>query len=107
MLRILRLPSSPKGEIVGIMILVWLYGSGVVPYGNSLKWKNSVQALKMMENKRFADASFKRCGPAGLPFRKCGHTRRFSVHEVRSPSSLTPMQRSTLTWGFLCLDLDI
>jgi len=59
-LRILRLPSSPKGEIVGIMILVWLYGTGVVLDGNSLKWQNSVQALKMMEIKRFAGETFKR-----------------------------------------------
>jgi len=55
-LRILRLPSSPKGEIVGIMILVWLYGTGVVLDGNSFKWQNSDQALKMMKNKRFAGA---------------------------------------------------
>jgi len=41
-LRILRLPSSPKGEIVGIMILVWHYGIGVVLDGNSLKWQISV-----------------------------------------------------------------
>jgi len=45
-LRILRLPSSPKGEIVGIMILMWLYGIGVVLDGNSYKWKKSDQALK-------------------------------------------------------------
>ena len=56
MLRILRLPSSPKGEIVGIMILVWLYGTGVVLDGNSFTWQKSDQALKMMENKRFAGA---------------------------------------------------
>jgi len=36
-LRILRLPSSPKGEIVSIMILVWPYVTGVVLDGNSLK----------------------------------------------------------------------
>jgi len=32
----LRLPSSPKGEIVGIMILVWLYDTYVVLDGNPL-----------------------------------------------------------------------
>ena len=85
------MPSSPKGEIVGIMTLVWLYGTGVVLDGNSLKWKNYVQDLKMMKNKRFAGASFKRCGPADSPFRKYGHPRRFSVHKVRSPSSLSLM----------------
>ena len=35
-LEILRLPSSPKGEIVGIMILVWLYDTYVVLDGNPL-----------------------------------------------------------------------
>ena len=34
-LKILRLPSSPKGEIVGIMILVWLYVTDVVLDGNT------------------------------------------------------------------------
>jgi len=43
----LGLPSSPKGEIVGIMTQVLLYDIGVVPYGNSLKWKITAQALKM------------------------------------------------------------
>jgi len=32
----LGLPSSPKGEIVGIMAQVWRYGTGVVLDGNSL-----------------------------------------------------------------------
>ena len=31
------------------MILVWLYVTGVVLDGNSLKWKCSVQALKMLK----------------------------------------------------------
>ena len=35
-LEILRLPSSPKGEVVGIMILVWLYDTYVVLDGNPL-----------------------------------------------------------------------
>ena len=34
-LKILRLPSSPKGEIVGIMVLVCLYVSYVVLDGNT------------------------------------------------------------------------
>ena len=78
-MRILRLPSSPKGEIVGIMILVWLYDTGVVLDGNSLKWQWSVQALKMMEIKRLAGEWFKRCGHVGYPYRRCGHTRRLPV----------------------------
>ena len=32
----LALPSSPKGEIVGIMAQVWGYGTGVVLHGNIL-----------------------------------------------------------------------
>jgi len=33
------------------MILVWLHGANVVLDGNSLKWQNSDQVLKMMKNK--------------------------------------------------------
>ena len=88
---------------VGIMILVLLYGTGVVLDGNSFKWQNSDQALKMMKNKRFAGAQFKRCRPAGTPTKRREHTCRCLVQKVRSPNSLTPMQRSALTWGFLCL----
>jgi len=32
----LGLPSSPKGEIVGIMVQVWTYGTGVFLDGNSI-----------------------------------------------------------------------
>ena len=38
----LGLPSSPKGEIFGIMTQVWHYGTGVVLDGNSLRWKISI-----------------------------------------------------------------
>ena len=82
---------------------LWLYDTGVVLDGNSLKWQWSVQALKMMEIKRLAGEWFKRCGPAGSPSRRCSHTRRLPVQKVRNPSSLTSRQRSALTWGFLCL----
>eukprot|EP00253_Pinus_taeda_P015436 PITA_15436 len=67
------------------MILVWLYDTGVVLDGNSLKWKWSIQALKMMEIKRLAREWFKRCGPAGSPCRRCGHTRRLSVQKLWTP----------------------
>ena len=93
-LRILGLPSSPKGEIVGIMIQVWHYGTGVVLDGNSLKWQISVQALKIIENEIPAGEPKKSCGPAGAPNKKCGHTRRYSVQKVRTSNSLTPMQKS-------------
>ena len=45
----LGLPSSPKGEIVGIMTQVWHYDTGVVLDGNSLRWQIIVQALRMKE----------------------------------------------------------
>jgi len=45
----LGLPSSPKGEIVGIMTYVWHYDTGVVLDGNSLRWQITVQALRMKE----------------------------------------------------------
>ena len=53
----LGLPSSPKGEIFGIMTQVWHYGIGVVLDGNSLKGQITVQALKMKENKVYTGSS--------------------------------------------------
>ena len=73
------MPSSPKGEIVGIMILVWLYGTGVVLDGNSLMWQISVQALKIMEIKIPAGNPRRSCGPTGTPTKECEHAQRFSV----------------------------
>ena len=46
-LKFLRLPSSPKGEIVGIMFLVWLYVTDVVLDGNT-----HGMALNMMRIKK-------------------------------------------------------
>ena len=65
------------------MIQVWHYGTGVVLDGNSLKWKNFVQALKMMKirgsqvhRSKGADPQVPRTRsadiPAGAPFRRCG-----------------------------------
>jgi len=49
-LKILRLPSSPKGEIVGIMILVWFYDTYVVLDGNPLiLCREKVHALSCRE----------------------------------------------------------
>ena len=49
-LKILRLPSSPKGEIVGIMILVWLYDTYIVLDGNPLiLCREKVHALSCRE----------------------------------------------------------
>jgi len=44
------------------------------------------------KNKRFAGTPLKRCGPAGMPFMKCGHTHRYTMQKVRTPSSRTFMQ---------------
>ena len=53
----LRLSSSPKGEIVGIMTKVWCYVTGVVLDGNSLRWKILVQALRMKEKEIYTGSS--------------------------------------------------
>jgi len=45
----LGLPSSPKREIAGIMTQVWHYDTGVILDGNSLRWKITIQALRMKE----------------------------------------------------------
>ena len=100
-LRILGFPSSPKGEIVGIMTQVSCYGISVVLDGNSLKWQITVQALKVIENEIPVGASNRSHGPAGAPNKKCRHTRRFSEQKVRTSNSLTFMQRSAHTWEIL------
>ena len=58
---------------VGIMILVCLHGTGVVLDGNSFKWKNSDQALKLSKNKEV-----RRCLVQKL------RTRRYADQEVRT-----------------------
>ena len=52
-LKFLRLPSSPKGEIFGIMFLVWLYVTDVVLDGNT-----HGMALNMMRIKKYAGEKF-------------------------------------------------
>ena len=52
-LKFLRLPSSPKGEIVGIMFLVWLYVTDVVLDGNT-----HGMALNMMRIKKYVGEKF-------------------------------------------------
>ena len=63
-LKFLRLPSSPKGEIVGIMFLVWLYVTDVVLDGNT-----HGMAFNMMRIKKYAGDQFRRYVPAGTPCR--------------------------------------
>ena len=81
-LKFLRLPSSPKGEIVGIMFLVWLYVPDVVLDGNT-----HGKALNMMKIKKYAGEQFRRCVPAGTLCRDRVQTRRLPIHEVRTPSA--------------------
>ena len=79
-LKILRLPSSPKGEIVGIMVLVWLYVSDVVLDGNT-----HGMALILIKIKKYAGEQFRRCVPAGMPCRDRVLIRGLPIHEVRTP----------------------
>ena len=79
-LKFLRLPSSPKGEIVGIMFLVWLYVTDVVLDGNT-----HGMALNMMRIKKYAGEQFRRCVPAGMPCRDRVQIRGLPIHEVRTP----------------------
>ena len=77
-LKFLRLPSSPKGEIVGIMVLV--YVSDIVLDGNTLG-----MALNLMKIKKYAGEQFRRCVPAGMPCKDRVQIRGFTIHEVHTP----------------------
>ena len=92
---VLRLPSSPKGEIVGIMFLMRLYVTDVVLDGNT-----HGKALNMMRIKKYAGEQSRRCEPAGTPCRDHVQTHSYPVQEVRTPSSLTSRQRKAHV-GFL------
>jgi len=106
------LPSSPKGEIVGIMakvlsLMATHTGDGS-QYNRSVaeidEYNRSVakiddQLSNNEENKRFAGTPFKRCGPAGMPLIQCGHTHRYTVQKVRTPSSHILCSEKVLTHG--------
>ena len=94
-LKFVRLPSSPKGEIVGIMFLVWLYVTDVVLDGNSRG-----KALNLLKIKKYAGNQFRRCIPAGTPCRDRVQIRRPAVQEVRPPSAHISRQRKAHV-GFL------
>ena len=79
-LKFLRLPSSPKGEIVGIMFLMRLYVTDVVLDGNT-----HGMALNLMKIKKYAGEQFRRCVPTGTPYRNRVKLRRIPFHEVRTP----------------------
>ena len=53
----LGLPSSPKGDIIGIMTQVWCYGISVVLDGDSLKGQITVQAFRRKENEVYVGSS--------------------------------------------------
>jgi len=83
------------------MTQVWHYGISVVLDGNSLKWKITVQALKMIENEIPAGAPNKSRRPTSAPNKRCRHTRRVSEQKVRTSNSHTFMQRSACRWEIL------
>ena len=101
---VLRLPSSPKGEIVGIMakvlsLMATHTGDGSL-YNRSIA-NIDEQLSNIEENKEYAGTPFKRCVHAGMSYIKCIHTRRIPIHWVRTPSAHTSRQLSAHTWGFL------
>ena len=87
-LKFVRLPSSPKGEIVGIMFLVWLYVTDVVLDGNSRG-----KTLNLLKIKKYTGNQFRRCVRAGTPCRDRVQIRRPAVQEVRPPSAHISRQR--------------
>ena len=89
-LKFVRLPSSPKGEIVGIMFLVWLYVTDVVLDGNSRG-----KALNLLKIKKYAGNQFRRCVPAGTPCRDRVQIRRPAVQKVRTPNAHISRQRNS------------
>jgi len=101
---VLRLPSSPKGEIVGIMAKV--LSLMATHTGDGSLYNRTVaeiddQLSNIEENKEYAGTPYKRCGHAGMSYIKCVHTRRLPIHAVRTPSAHTSRQLSAHTWGFL------
>jgi len=85
------LPSSPKGEIVGIMAKV-LSLMATHSGDRSQYFKSAAeiddQLSNIEENKGYAGTPYRKCVHAGTPHRKCVHTRSFPVQEVRTPRSV-------------------
>ena len=86
------LPSSPKGEIVGIMAkvlsLMATYSGDGSLYNRTVAEIDD-QLSNIGENKRYAGTPYIRCVHAGQCYIKCVHTRSYPVHGVRTPSAHT------------------
>jgi len=85
------LPSSPKGEIVGIMAKV--LSLMATHSGDRSQYFKSVaeiddQLSNIEENKGYAGTPYIKCVHTGTPYRKCVHTHSYPIQEVRTPSSL-------------------
>ena len=100
---VLRLPSSPKGEIVGIMAKV-LSLMATHSGDRSQYFKSAAeiddQLSNIEENKGYAGTPYIRCVHAGQCYIKCVHTRSYPVQEVRTPVH-TFQGKEIHMWGFL------
>ena len=109
----LALPSSPKGEIVGIMAQV--LSLMATHTGDRSQYNRSVAEIddhltKNEENKKYADAPFSRCGHRLGPqaLRSKGADMFAGSQNKRcGPKVHTLSCREKHTWGFLCLTLGI
>ena len=85
------LPSSPKGEIVGIMAKV-LSLMATHSGDRSQHFLSAAeiddQLSNMEENKGYAGNPYRKCVPAGTPYIKCVQARGYPVHRVRPPRSV-------------------
>ena len=104
---VLRLPSSPKGEIVGIMAKV-LSLMATHSGDRSQYFKSAAeiddQLSNIEENKGYAGTPYIRCVHAGRCYIKCVHTRSYPVQKVRTPSAHISRQRKAHV-GFLMFNL--
>ena len=100
---VLRLPSSPKGEIVGIMAKV-LSLMATHSGDRSQYFKSAAeiddQLSNIEENKGYAGTPYIRCVHARQCYIKCVHTRSYPIQEVRTPSAHISRQRKAHV-GFL------
>jgi len=85
------LPSSPKGEIVGIMAKV-LSLMATHSGDRSQYFKSAAeiddQLSNIEENKEYAGIPYRKCVHTGMCYIKCVHTRSYHVQEVHTPSSV-------------------
>jgi len=85
------LPSSPKGEIVGIMakvlsLLATHSGDRSQYFLSAAEIDDQLSNIE--ENEEDAGNPYKRCVHAGQWNKKCVHGRGYPVHGVRTPRSV-------------------